>query len=86
MAPGVTRRLMGEARSSYEPRFRSIGMMDMGHCKPPHSSGQLVTFTAFDGNDHAIIVAFGHVATEDGDNWEWFMRQLKDAFRVFFSV
>ncbi|XP_011017875.1 PREDICTED: uncharacterized protein LOC105121077 [Populus euphratica] len=46
----------------------------------------LLTATALDGNDGFFPVSFAIVDVENGDNWKWFLEQLKDAISTSRSV
>ena len=52
----------------------------MAHCKKPHGIGQLAIATFYDVNDNALLVAFAHIPSEDGDQWSWFLTPFKSAF------
>jgi hypothetical protein len=42
-------------------------------------NGQLAVVTALDGHNWMFPVAYGFIESENGDNWAWFMNQLKKA-------
>jgi len=46
----------------------------------------LLTATALDGDDGFFPVSFAIVDVENGDNWKWFLEQLKDAISTSRSV
>ena len=83
-ATGVMRRLMGEANNrESQPTantLRAVLSVDMAHCKPPMSHGQLVMVSVWDGNDHVLIAAHGHVPTEDAREWTFALQSTKEMF------
>uniref|UniRef100_A0A453EDQ5 SWIM-type domain-containing protein n=1 Tax=Aegilops tauschii subsp. strangulata TaxID=200361 RepID=A0A453EDQ5_AEGTS len=42
-------------------------------------NGQLAIVTALDGHNWMFPVAYGFIESENGDNWAWFMNQVKKA-------
>nr|XP_020200936.2 uncharacterized protein LOC109786792 isoform X1 [Aegilops tauschii subsp. strangulata] len=42
-------------------------------------NGQLAVVTALDGHNWMFPVAYGFIESENGDNWAWFMNQVKKA-------
>ncbi|XP_050226196.2 PKS-NRPS hybrid synthetase cheA-like [Mercurialis annua] len=44
--------------------------------------GMLLTACAQDGNGKIFPLAFSVVDSENDDSWEWFMRRIRDAFKM----
>ena len=59
---------------------RAVISVDMGHCKPPMSHGQLVMVSVWDGNDNTLIAGHGHVPTEDVCEWTFALECTSKAF------
>ena len=70
----------GENVNPGNPSMRYVTAIDMAHCKAPHSCGLVAVCVLYDSNDNVHIAAFAHVPTEDGEQWRWFMENLKAAF------
>lgn len=63
--------------------LRHVVSIDAAHCKPPASSGQFMALATWDACDHILVLAFGHVPTEDTDNWQWFLDKCAECFPEF---
>ncbi|XP_015572423.1 uncharacterized protein LOC107260938 [Ricinus communis] len=61
---------------------RPLLLLDTMTLKTKYQS-ELLTATALDGNDGIFPVAFAVVDAVNGDNWHWFLVQLKSAISTF---
>ncbi|XP_050236963.1 uncharacterized protein LOC126686777 [Mercurialis annua] len=60
---------------------RPLILLDTITLKTKYHS-ELLTATALDGNDGVFPLAYAVVDTVNGDNWQWFLEQLKSAISV----